>query len=138
MDSVKILKVQKRDSSKHTMYRNSLAEEGEPSFTEPSFESVTIPRRDSLSRLHDAIKNAADDGRVSCPPSFVISSPIFFFRLFSVICILCCYVSGFYSAVHVYNFSYHSITVSIGLHTISEPSLSFLARYSLQSNCFII
>lgn len=42
------------------MFRNSIKE-----FGEPSLEAASLPRRDSLSRLHDAIRSAAVDGRVS-------------------------------------------------------------------------
>lgn len=47
------------------MFRNSVKEVGEP-----SLEAISMPRRDSLSQLHDAIKNAAVDGRVSCQSQF--------------------------------------------------------------------
>lgn len=43
------------------MFRNSIKEVGEP-----SLEATSLPRRDSLSRLHDAIKNSSADRRVSC------------------------------------------------------------------------
>lgn len=43
------------------MFRNSIKEVGEP-----SLEATSLPRRDSLSRLHDALKNASADGCVSC------------------------------------------------------------------------
>lgn len=41
------------------MFRNSIKEEGEP-----SLEASSLPRRDSLSRLHEAIKSASVDGYV--------------------------------------------------------------------------
>lgn len=41
------------------MFRNSIKELGEP-----SLEDEALPRRDSLSRLHDAIKNSSMDGHV--------------------------------------------------------------------------
>lgn len=46
------------------MFRNSIKESGEPPL-EP-----VDSRRDSLTRLYDAIKNAAQDGRVSCHSIF--------------------------------------------------------------------
>lgn len=46
------------------MFRNSIKEDGEP-----FLETASLPRRDSLSRLHEAIKNAALDGRVSSQDS---------------------------------------------------------------------
>lgn len=46
------------------MFRNSIKEEGEP--------STSLPRRDSLSRLHDAIRSASVDGCVSSQMQFVI------------------------------------------------------------------
>lgn len=42
------------------MFRNSIKESGES-----PLEPVDLSRRDSLTRLYDAIKNAAQDGRVS-------------------------------------------------------------------------
>lgn len=64
------------------MFRNSIKESGEP-----SLEPVSIPRRDSLSRLHDALKSAVHDGRVSCQQNFVISKYLFslFFVVFDFI-----------------------------------------------------
>lgn len=46
------------------MFRNSIKEVGEPSLD--GLEAASLPRRDSLSRLHDALKSAAVDGRVRC------------------------------------------------------------------------
>lgn len=46
------------------MFRNSIKEVDEPSLD--GLEAAYLPRRDSLSRLHDALKNAAVDGRVRC------------------------------------------------------------------------
>lgn len=43
------------------MFRNSIKESGESPLG-----PVDLSRRDSLMRLYDAIKNAAQDGRVSC------------------------------------------------------------------------
>lgn len=42
------------------MYRNSLKE-----VSELSLEEASLPRKDSLSRLHDAIKSSFVDGHVS-------------------------------------------------------------------------
>lgn len=44
------------------MFRNSIKEVDEPSLD--GLEAAFLPRRDSLSRLHDALKNSA--GRVRC------------------------------------------------------------------------
>lgn len=41
------------------MFRNSIKE-----LDEPSLEDAALPRRDSLSRLHDAIENSSMDGHV--------------------------------------------------------------------------
>lgn len=58
------------------MFRNSIKEDGEP-----SLEATSLPRRDSLSRLHDAIKSASVDGRVSCQVQFVIEPQLAAFFL---------------------------------------------------------
>ncbi|XP_055305778.1 choline-phosphate cytidylyltransferase B-like isoform X2 [Sitodiplosis mosellana] len=49
------------------MFRNSIKEVGEPSLC--SLGADFLPRRDSLSRLHDALKIAAVDGRTICKPA---------------------------------------------------------------------
>lgn len=46
------------------MFRNSIKEMGEPSLD--GLEAASLPRRDSLSRLHDALKSASVDGCVRC------------------------------------------------------------------------
>lgn len=42
------------------MFRNSIKEKGEPSLDEAS-----LPRRDSLTQLHDFIRSTSVDGHVS-------------------------------------------------------------------------
>lgn len=60
------------------MFRNSIKEVGEPSLG-----AACLPRRDSLSRLHDALKIAAVDGRVSCQMQFVMKFTYFSFCFIS-------------------------------------------------------
>lgn len=60
------------------MFRNSIKEAGEP-----PLEAVSLSRRDSLTRLHDAIKSAAHDGRVRLVVKSRRENSIFFLLFFS-------------------------------------------------------